>query len=248
MNKSASRLVVGLCATLVFASSASAYVLLNPPRKWFSTPRVVHVDNRGLSSVNDGSNGVNAAVGAVEAWNNAPGGPVISVTDGQSNGGLPTLGDGISDLYFGDPLGSCAGSCIAATYTGFYSTGQSGTCGSLNVVAITDSDIVFNLAYNYTTVAETDGCASEIYLEAVVTHEVGHLIGLGHSSVSSALMAPSLSYCINKPLASDDTSGRNALYNCSGGGGCTPPGGGCTSNGQCCSGSCKGKPGRKTCR
>lgn len=35
-----------------------------------------------------------------------------------------------------------------------------------------------------------------------------------------------------------------------GGGGCTlgAPGDACTSNGDCCSGNCKGKPGRKTCK
>ncbi|MGH7894789.1 MAG: hypothetical protein ACREQL_08980, partial [Candidatus Binatia bacterium] len=30
-------------------------------------------------------------------------------------------------------------------------------------------------------------------------------------------------------------------------GSCTPSGGACMSNGQCCSGKCKGRPGRKTC-
>ena len=79
-----------------------------------------------------------------------------------------------------------------------------------------------------------------------------HVIGLGHSSTSSALMAPTVSYCNNKPLASDDFNGRNALYNCTlnegGGGGCFSVGASCSSNSQCCSNSCKGKPGAKTCR
>ena len=42
------------------------------------------------------------------------------------------------------------------------------------------------------------------------------------------------------PGCSFDTSGCVAL--------CAPSGSTCTTNGQCCSGSCKGKPGRKTCR
>ena len=40
-------------AALVLSSAASAYVLLSPARRWFpsNTPRVVTVDNRGLTSV-----------------------------------------------------------------------------------------------------------------------------------------------------------------------------------------------------
>lgn len=236
----------------MLSTAASAYVLLSPARKWFSTPRLVHVDNGGLSTVvsPDPDRGVTRTLGAVTAWNNSPGGPALSVLSSTSDSPVFGLGDGRSQLLFSDPVGACTGSCIAATFTGYYSTSQTGTCGSLNVVAITDSDIVFNLGFNYTTESEDPGgagCSSEIYLESVVTHEVGHLIGLGHSSVAAALMAPTLSYCVDKPLNSDDTAGRNALYNCTGGG-CTPSGGSCTTNGQCCSGSCKGKPGRKTCR
>jgi len=95
-------------------------------------------------------------------------------------------------------------------------------------------------------------CSNEIYLESVLAHEVGHVIGLAHSNTSSALMYPTVSYCSNKAVGSDDINGRNALYNCTlnegGGGGCSPPGTSCTSNSSCCSNSCKGKPGQKTCR
>ena len=85
-----------------------------------------------------------------------------------------------------------------------------------------------------------------------MTHEVGHVIGLAHSGTSSALMYPSVAYCDDKAIATDDTNGRNALYNCTlnegGGGGCFPAGQACTSNSQCCSNSCKNGRGGKTCR
>ena len=234
-------------------SAVSAYTLLSPARKWLATPRTVFVDNGGLASVTspDPDRGVAATLSAVTAWNDAPGGPVISITSSTSGAPDFRLGDGRSQLIFSDPPGVCTGSCIAATFTGYYNTSQTGTCGSLTVASITDSDIVYNLAYNYSTQSEDPGgvgCATEISLESVTTHEVGHLIGLAHSSTGSALMAPTLSYCVNKPLATDDTDGRNALYNCGGGGGCTPAGGICTVGSSCCSGSCKGKPGNKTCR
>ncbi|HKY32965.1 MAG TPA: matrixin family metalloprotease [Candidatus Polarisedimenticolia bacterium] len=247
-NRTIARLAVFAVLTVMVTSAASAYVLLSPARKWFSTPRLVHVDNGGLASVTDGDGGVSATLGAVTAWNNAPGGPVLSVTSSQADNTAIVRGDGVSNLEFSDPFGVCSGNCIAATFTGFYNTGQTGTCGSLNVVAITDADIVFNTSFNFNTVAE-GSCSSEIYLESVVTHEVGHLIGLGHSNQQAALMYPSVAFCDNKPLGTDDTAGRNALYNCSGGGGgCKPAGQTCTANGECCSGSCKGKPGAKKCK
>lgn len=242
-------LFVSAFVVLVMVSSAaSAYVLLSPARRWFSTPRNVTVDSAGLASVTspDPDNGKTAARNAVTAWNSGGVNPLSSTIGTVSY----TLGDGRSDLKFGDPLHICTGNCIAATTTGYYNTSQTGTCGGLSVVAITDSDVAFNLSFNYVTVAE-GSCSSEIYLESVTTHEIGHLIGLGHSSQSSALMYPSIAYCNNKGLASDDISGRNVLYNCTlntGGGGCSPAGSSCTSGSECCSGSCKGKPGSRTCR
>jgi matrixin len=246
--------VSSIMITAMISSAASAYVLLSPARRWFppaNTPRLVHVDNGGLSSVNDSSSGVNAALNAITAWNSNG----VNVTSSQSGNVSYTLGDGVSDLIFADPLHICTGSCIAATTTGYYNTGSTGTCGGLSVVEITDSDVAFNLSFNYTTVAETQaegGCSNEIYLESVTTHEVGHVIGLAHSQQSSALMAPTVAYCDNKQLNSDDISGRNALYNCTfsggGGGGCRSAGQSCTSNSQCCSLSCKGRPGGKTCK
>lgn len=230
-------------------SAVSAYSLLNPARKWLSTPRTVFVDQGGLASVTTPDHGVSATLSAVMAWNNAPGGSAINITS--STSGAPTfaLGDGRSQLIFSDPPGVCTGTCIAATFTGYYTSSQTGTCGALTLASITDADIVYNLAYNYSTEAEDPGgagCSSEISLESVTTHEVGHLIGLAHSNVSSALMAATLSYCVNKPLATDDTNGRNALYSCSGT--CKAAGQICTANSNCCSNSCKGKPGAKTCR
>jgi hypothetical protein len=236
-------------ATIAFAgvvSTAFGYNLLSPARRWFNadTPRLIRIDNGGMPSVAGG--GVAASVTAANAWNSGG----VNVTNAQSANVSYVQGDGISDVIFSDPLHICTGTCLAATLTGYYSTSITGTCGGLTVDKITDADISFNLNYNYTIPGQ--GCSNEIYLDSVLTHEVGHVIGLGHSNTSSALMYASVAYCNDKQLASDDINGRNALYNCTlvegGGGGCSTAGQSCDSNSDCCSNSCKGKPGNKTCK
>jgi hypothetical protein len=253
MNRNLAKAGIVVLLAAAGVTAASAYVLLSPPRRWFSTPKAVRVDSGGVATVTDGSRGVNAAVAAVNAWNNQGAGQVVSASAGTVS---YTLGDNNSDIIFSDPRHICKGSCLAATTTGYYDTNTTGTCGGLNVVAITDSDTAFNLAYDYTTPGEPDGCSNEIYLDSVVSHEMGHLIGLAHSTTTSALMYPSVAYCDDKKIASDDKNGALALYGCTlqtGGGG------GCNNNGTCeagedcntcpadCSGHTGGKPANRYC-
>ena len=242
-----SRSLVLAVLALLIAGSISAYVLLSPERTWDSAPTVI-VDNRGLSSVTDGDGGVARTVNAItssQAWNGAGQGTMLNAQAGSVASWQ--LGDGIPMLNFTDPERVCTGSCLAATFTGFFNTRPDGT------VRIFDADIVTNTSFAWTSVGEPDGCASEFFIEGVQVHEVGHLLGLGHSNVSGATMFPSVSACNNGPATTeaDDNAAINDLYGGGGGPtGCTllPRGASCTSNSQCCSGSCKGKPGRQTCK
>ena len=172
-----------------------------------------------MDGINDNDGGVAATIGAVESWNTAPGGSPLNLliaTPGPAN---LAFGDGQSHLVFDDPFKVCTGFCLAATFTGFYDGNETGTCGGLNVVNIIDSDIVFHkklpAQLGWTSEEEGGGCAGEFYIEAVVAHEVGHLIGIGHSGNGAALMAPTIGTCDNKLLDIDDTAARDALYACS---------------------------------
>lgn len=194
--------VVGLVA-----SSASAYVLLSPRRTWDSDPNV-RVDNRGQSSITDGDGGRNATRNAIvssSAWNGAGSGTVVNAT--VASVASFSLGDGIPMLNFRDPVGACTGNCLAACFTGFFQQRSNGTW------RIFDADIVTNTARNWASAGEA--CSgTEFRIEGVMVHEVGHLLGLGHTNVSGATMFPSVSACNNGPASTeaDDEAGINDLY------------------------------------
>ena len=207
--------VVALLALL--AGSASAYVLLSPNRTWDCPPDYI-VDNRagGVPSILDADGGrtkvINAITSAVDAWNSENSGTVIKAHAGSVSGF--SLGDNIPMLNFTDPLSACTGTCLAATFTAYYSERSAGS-GSWR---INDADIVTNsTGYNWTSQGEDPGgagCSSEIYIEGVMVHEIGHGLGLGHTAVAGATMYASVSYCNNNPATTelDDRNGLNALY------------------------------------
>jgi len=221
-------LVSILVAGAMVSTAALAFNLLNPPRRWFPDDLVknVIVDEGGLSSVTDGDGGVTAALGAVTEWNTA-GGNTLNILSSSSGPPTVAVGDNQSHLVFDDPFKICRGMCLAATTVGFFDGDETGICDGLTVVRITDSDIFFNTSHKkitFTTEAE-DGasgpnstCSGEFYLEEIVTHEVGHLIGLDHSE-DSDVMAPSVGFCENRTLNADDTASRDKLYDCTFAGG-----------------------------
>ena len=97
------------------------------------------------------------------------------------------------------------GSSIGTTYSWWDSSQR-----------LLDSDIIFwDSGFKFFTGSIGCGIVSNaVYLEDVATHELGHALGLNHSSSSDATMYPSYSYCSQamRTLASDDFAGVTALY------------------------------------
>ena len=87
---------------------------------------------------------------------------------------------------------------------------QNGTLGVTWSTSGTDeADMAINTRYSWTT-----GCravSGSFDLESVFLHENGHVVGLGHSTDTSAVMYPSYQTA-RCALAADDQAGMAALY------------------------------------
>lgn len=184
-------------ATIVVAAIAEpmmAYTLLSPRRTWASTPITVRVFTGGNRTVTDSDGGVTATVNAIKAWN-----VVSSSTTNQQ----AVRGTAPATIMLNNNGHICNGSCLAATLTGYY-TGNT----------IFDADVYTNTKVQLFSSREADGCSGEYDLDGIMVHEVGHVIGLGHSTVTGATMFPSVSSCNinNRTLEADDLAGKNDLY------------------------------------
>ncbi|HYO78074.1 MAG TPA: matrixin family metalloprotease [Thermoanaerobaculia bacterium] len=176
------------------AEPAMAYVLLSPRRSWASTPIAIRVYTGANTTINDGDGGVTAVTGAIKAW-----GIVSASTTNQR----AVRGQAPVTIELNSNGKICTGSCLAATLTGYYS-------GS----TIYDADVYTNTRYSFTSSRETDGCSGEFDIDGIMVHEVGHVIGIGHSDVAGATMYPSVGSCNynNRTLEPDDTAAKNDRY------------------------------------
>jgi hypothetical protein len=92
-------------------------------------------------------------------------------------------------------------------------------CGSVSPspscpleVCIVDADIMFNPGETFATSGATAG---QFDLQSVVTHEIGHMMGLDHSTIAHAVMYPygdTSSIGLRRALWADDMIGAGTLY------------------------------------
>lgn len=220
-----------VCAATVLAAGLAAahgFVLLNPPRKWFQgigggpsdLPITFLVYSGGEDSVNDADHGVSAVESAIQEWENELSGTnLINAGTTSAN----TIGlDGANTISFNDP-GKVVRNAIAVTIVGWYDSGQTETVNGINFARFEETDTSFSKRLTFTTEA-IGSCNNDYDIQATATHETGHALGLDHSSVGSALMYPSVSACVFKRIAADDSDGINTIYNdgYAGGSPCTP--------------------------
>ena len=77
---------------------------------------------------------------------------------------------------------------------------------------IMDADIVFNPQTQFSTESITP--SDKIDLQSVTTHEIGHLLGLDHTTMLSSAMFPTVTTGVNFPrtLSADDMAGVSTVY------------------------------------
>ncbi len=180
------------------AGSTHAYSLLG--YKW-SQSRVTMNLRLGSTSFPrpaiDGSTTWNAAVRpALSTWNTKMRNMQLAV--GSASGQRAAL-DGRNYAFFAaSAYGQSLGSRVLAVTLTWYSGRRA-----------VDSDVVFNTRFRWNSYR--GNLRSGAYdIRRVAIHEFGHVLGLGHSSRSGAIMQP---YISNQDrLGADDIAGAQRLY------------------------------------
>ena len=179
-----------------------AYTLEGPKWPNGSNPTVQLELGSAGRTLSDGNTSWNSAVSpALDMWNQVMGnlqlGRVMDST-------APIVsGDRVNSMSFGAKFfGQSFGSnTLAVTY---YSSSGS---------TMIEADIVFNTAQSWDSYRGP--LRSAVDVQRVALHELGHLLGLAHSSVSTAIMN---AYINNSyTLTADDIAGIQSLYGASNG-------------------------------
>jgi|SRR5690349_13415304 len=186
-------------ALLLLSSSAFAYTLNG--RKWFSSADAKFYLNN--------SNGPACCLSASAQASQINSG--ITPWGIASSGGTTTKSGAKRDGQNVISWGKLGGTTLGVTNYISTDTAQSQVCNGNLIYRFVEVDVRFNNAYNWQT---SSTCTNGIDLAGVSTHEFGHAVGLGHSSVAGATMYPSVASCdfSISSLANDDKAGYSAIY------------------------------------
>jgi hypothetical protein len=184
--------VAALALTAMFGLVGDAYTTYG---KWATDRVTFYVNPQNLDV--DPAAAEAALQSGMNVWHTQSGSSFRFVYGGRVND-TTTGNDNRNVIIFRNATNNSA---IASTYSWSYAG------------ALVDSDIIFwDAAYTFFTGAS--GCAGGAYIEDIAAHELGHAMGLQHSTVADATMYPSYSYCSQeqRTLSADDMEGAQYLY------------------------------------
>ena len=191
--------VTGALAAGTLLAAATAGLSYSTYAKWAAAQATFYVNpaNADVSTTAASS----AAQFAMNVWNTQSG-TSFQYQYGGTVSDTATAHDNRNVLIFRN---ASNGSSIGTTYSWWDSNKN-----------LLDSDIIM-WSGNFNFFTGTIGCGilpNAAYIEDIVTHELGHALGLNHSSFSDATMYPSYSYCSQafRTLAADDIAGAKSLY------------------------------------
>jgi len=194
--------------TLQFTDGSSAVQI-----KW-PTPTVTIAFSSSLASppanIKTGSDVTGAARRALVQWAGASNVRFVETSSGAQSISPSASGDGISLITVANTPENAAlfsGSDRPARTRVFFDPGSG---------LISEADIALNPSAQFST----DGTFGTYDLESVLTHEIGHLLGLEHSGMVGATMQPRLGlnglYTLPafspRTLSEDDRAGARAIY------------------------------------
>lgn len=137
--------------------------------------------------------------GAIQDWQNIPGKSYSLVYQGRSSQAAPNPNDKLNSVVWMESDWPYSPEVISVTSYSYYVQ---------DPPEMADADILLNSTYRYTT----DGADHTVDLRKVLLHELGHVLGLAHTSVYHASLFPYFNVLDAPMLKPDDRAGIRFLY------------------------------------
>jgi hypothetical protein len=215
-----------LAILLGIAALSLGFVLLSPPRKWHTSqlPRNFRIgmavgenslaNTYASASAQLGVSSWSAGITSDSSWSGAA---PFTTTVNSGVGNVGFVNDGLSTISWEDPQNMLATGVLAATTTGYYTTSASQVVNGTTFYKITDSDVVGNNGVTFTSFNEADALGAngnQYDMDSILVHEVGHALGLGHSSGEQTTMYASIGAndWRKRTLDDDDINGGRFIY------------------------------------
>ncbi len=195
--------VLSILSLVFWSGTTAGYVRITTTTtgielRWTDTPITYYINANGAPQIPNGSEFL-AVHAAFDAWENVPSAAVDFDFGGTTP--LRSVGrDGLNVITFADDSGLLGSQTLAATFSFInHSNG-----------VLEESDIAFNPNHDFSTSGEED----KFDIQSVVTHEVGHMLGLDHSGVVSSVMGPfaAVTQVFQRVLQYDDIAGVSEIY------------------------------------